>query len=227
LKAGEEVGTPRDEALKDMPAEDAGETTPSPAAPERADETAKAHPPRVDPAATSSSPLRFGPRYELSWLGEGAHFEDGPGAVFALALPVGFELSAFYRRPLQVEDTPVGVRLQTLSARALATHQVWRGERTGLRLGAGAGADLVRVRALGESGQDVELSGATWRNHALARLQASCAWRAFSFMELELTAGADLDANGTRYVFEQGSGASAVLDPSPVRPFVSLGVTVP
>jgi hypothetical protein len=224
LKAGEEVGTPRDEALKDVPVEDT-EAARKPLAPA---------PPAPAPVAASESPnagpshpLRFGPRYELSWLGDGARFEDGPGAVFALALPVGFELCAYYRRPLSVDDTPVGVRLQTLSARALVTLQVWRGERTGLRLGAGAGADFVRVSPLGEAGQDVEISGTTWRKLALGRLQVSYAWRAFSFMELELTAGADLDGNDTRYVFEQSSGETSVLDPSPLRPFVSLGATVP
>lgn len=226
LKAGEEVGTPRDEALKDVPVEDT-EVTRKPVAPAPADEASMPAPPSESPNADQSHPLRFGPRYEFSWLGDGAHFEDGPGAVFALALPVGFELCAYYRRPLNVDDTPVGVRLQTLSARALVTLQVWRGRRTGLRLGAGAGADFVRVSPHGEAGQDVEISGTAWRKLALGRLQASYAWRAFSFMELELTAGADLDVNGTRYVFERSSGETSVLDPSPLRPFVSLGATVP
>src|SRR6266511_3513169 len=61
------------------------------------------------------------------------------------------------------------------------------------------------------------------RTLALARLQASYARRAVGFMELELTAGADLDVNGTRYVFRQVSGEAIVLEPWPVRPFVSLG----
>jgi len=218
LKAGEEVGTPRDEALKDVPAANTAEAAPEPAPQPAADAT---------PPPATPQPLRFGPRYELLWLGDSARFEDGPGAVFALALPVGVELSAYYRRPLQVEDTPAGVRLQTFSMRALVTLQAWRSERSGIRLGAGAGADFVRVSPLGEAGQTVELSEATWLKLALGRLQASYARRAFGFMELELTAGADLDVNDTRYVFEQGSGERSVLDPWPVRPFVSLGATVP
>jgi hypothetical protein len=214
------VGAPRNEALKDVPAEDAVEVAREPAVPKPAGDTEPAH-------ATPSQPLRFGPRYELLWLGDNARFEDGPGAVFALALPVGFELCGYYRRPLTVEDSPVGVRLQTLSLRALVTLQAWRGERAGLRLGAGAGADFVRVRPLLAPGQNVELSDGTWRNLALGRLQASYARRAFSFMELELTAGVDLDVNATRYVVQRGSGETSVLDPWPVRPFVSVGATVP
>jgi hypothetical protein len=42
-----------------------------------------------------------------------------------------------------------------------------------------------------------------------------------------LTLGVDLDFNDTRYVFEQTSGELRVLDPSPLRPFLSLGATAP
>jgi hypothetical protein len=221
LKAGEEVGTPRSDALKDVPAEDTVEV---------AREPPPTEPPAFDAAPAQpapAGPLRFGPRYELSWLGDGARFEDGPGAVFALALPVGFELCAFYRRPLHVDATPVGVRLHTIAARALVTMQAWRGAGARIRLGAGAGADFVRVSPLGEPGQTVELSDPTWRKLALARLQVSYMRRAFSFMELELTAGVDVDVNDTRYVFQRGSEELRVLDPWPVRPFLSLGATVP
>jgi hypothetical protein len=221
LKAGEAVGAPRNDALKNVTsAAPAADSPREPAAPRAARRGTSA---QQAPART----LRFGPRYELSWLGDGARFEDGPGAVFALVRPLGFELGAYYRRPLKVEDAPVGVRLQTLSLRALVTVQAWRGERATIRLGAGAGADFVRVSPLGEPGENVQLSNGTWLKLALARLQASFARRAFSFMELELTAGVDLDVNDTRYVVQQGSGARSVLDPGPVRPFVSLGATVP
>jgi hypothetical protein len=219
LKAGEEVGSPRSDALKDVPTEDAVDVPREQAAQKPPEGAARTR-------AAPSQPMRFGPRYELSWL-DGARFEDGPGAVFALNLPVGFELSAYYRRPLKIEATPVGVRLQTLGMRALVTLPAWRGERAGIRVGAGAGADFVRVSPLGEPGPNVELSDGTWRTLALGRLQASYARRAFGFMDLELTAGADLDANDTRYVFQGSSAELEVLDPWPVRPFVSLGATVP
>jgi hypothetical protein len=219
LKAGEEVGAPRSDALKDVPTEDAAVADPEPALepPDRAAPT----------RAAPSTPLRFGARYELSWLADGPRFEDGPGAVFALDLPVGFELCALYRRPLHVRGTPVGVRLQTLSARALATIEVARGERTSTRVSAGVGADFVRVSPLAEPGQAAELAQETWRKLAVARLQASHALRAFSFLQFELTAGVDVDVNDTRYVFQQGSRELRVLDPWPVRPFVSLGAALP
>jgi hypothetical protein len=220
LKAGEEVGTPRSDALKDVPPEET-EVLRKPAVSEPAAE------PSPVPAPARSRSLRFGPRYELSWLGDGAHFEDGPGAVFAAGVPIGFELSAYYRRPLSVEKKPVGVRLQTLSVRALASMQAWRSEHAGIRVGAGVGADFVRVSPLGEVSRNVELSDRTWLTLGVARLEAGYARRALGSMELELTAGVDLDANDTRYVFQRGSDELGVLDPWPVRPFVSLGATVP
>jgi hypothetical protein len=219
LKAGQEVGAPRSDALKDVPEADAAKAATEPAAPEPPSEAVRKQP-------APSQPLRFGLRYELAWLGDGAHFEDGPGAVFALTLPVGFELCAFYRRPLKVEGTPVGVRLETLSLRALVTLQAWRGEQSGIRLGAGAGADFVSVSPLGEP-EDAELAEETWLSLAVARLQIGYAWRAVSFLDVELTAGVDLDVNDTSYVFQQGSGELSVLDPWPVRPFVSLGAALP
>jgi hypothetical protein len=222
LKAGEEVGAPRSDALKDVAAEDAAvETRTETKAPART-----AEPPPVITERKRPGPLRFGPRYELSWFGDG-RFEDGPGAVFMIALTNGFELPGYYRRPLKVTGEPVGVRLQTLSLRGLVTIRVWSAERSGIRLGAGGGADLVHVSPTGSPGGSMELSGASWQKLALGRLQGSYTHRAFSFMDLELSLGLDLDFNGTRYVYRRVSGEERVLDPVPVRPFLSLGATVP
>jgi hypothetical protein len=170
--------------------------------------------------------LRFGLRYELSWFGDD-RFQDGPGVVSQLALPVGLEFSAYYRRPLKVVGEPVGVRLQALSLRGLLTIQAWSAERSGIRLGAGGGADLVHVSPVAAAAPTAELTSASWQKLALGRLQGSYAYRASRFMDLELSLGLDLDFNGTRYVFQQASGELRVLDPSPVRPFLSLGATVP
>lgn len=218
LKAGEEVGAPRNDALKDV-----------------AVDSAPADAPRDTPEPLQVAPgprqrtraLRFGPRYEVLWLGDGARFQDGPGAVFEAALPIGFELAGYYRRPLKVEGAPLGVRLQTLSVRGLGTLQLWRTERDGVRLGAGVGADFVRVSPLAEPGRDVVVSSATWLKLAVARLQASYARRALGFMEVQVTLGLDLDLSDTRYVLRQRSGDRSVLEPSPVRPLLSLGATVP
>jgi hypothetical protein len=220
LKAGEEVGAPRNDALKDVTAEGAADAPRDGPLPE----TAAGTPPKPRERTRA---LRFGPRYEVLWLGDGARLHDGPGAVLEAALPIGFELAGYYRRPLKVEDTPIGVRLQTLSVRGLATVQMWRTERDGVRLGAGVGADFVRVSPLAEPGRDVEVESATWLKLAVARLQASYARRAFGFMEVQVTVGLDVDLSATRYVVQQRSGERTVLEPALVRPLLSLGATVP
>jgi hypothetical protein len=222
LKAGEEIGAPRSDALKQVAAENTAVDVPAQMPePKRAAEPATA---AAEQKRTGA--LHFGPRYELSWLGDG-RFEDGPGAVFQSELPVGLELSAYYRRPLEVVGEPVGVRLQTLSLRGLLTIQVWSAERSGIRLGAGGGADLVHVSPVAEPARTAQLSSASWRKLALARLQGSYARRVLSFMDVEFSLGLDLDFNGTRYVFQRASGEQRVLDPSTVRPFLSLGAAVP
>jgi len=221
IKAGQEVGAPRSDALKEVSPEDNSVDLPHdvpPAAPAR----------RVD----SNPPprarlLRFGPRYEFSWLGDGARFEDGPGAALEAALPIGFELAGYYRRPLRIDDVSVGVRLQTLSLRALVTAQVWHNEQSAIRLGAGAGADFVRVSPVAVSEHSVELSDRAWLKLAMGRLAASYAHRVLDFVELELAFGLDVDFSDTHYVFQQSSGQHTVLDPWPVRPALSLGVAVP
>jgi hypothetical protein len=171
--------------------------------------------------------LLFSPRYELCLMGDGPHFQDGPGAALQAAFPLGFELAGYYRRPLEVSSAGVGARLQTISFRGLAVLDAWRGARSGLRLGLGLGADWVRVSAFANPGTDVRLAPSRWRKLALARLQGNYARRVASFMDLELGLGADLDLSDTRYVVQRADGASSVFAPWRLRPFVAVGARVP
>jgi hypothetical protein len=219
LKAGEAIGAPRREALKDEPLA----AKPIAAAPP----PARAENARRSRVSWPRQSLLFSPRYELGFMGDDAHFQDGPGAALQAAFPLGFELAGYYRRPLQVSRAGVGARLQTISFRALPVLDVWRGARSGVRLGLGLGADLVRVSSFATPGTDVRLAPSRWRKLALARLQGNYARRLTSFMDLELGLGADLDLSDTRYVVQQAGGASSVLVPWRVRPFVALGARVP
>jgi hypothetical protein len=219
LKAGEEVGTPRNEALLEE----------EPGVPSR--------PPLPPPAAstrpaprTARRPWRFGPRYELIYLGDGGHFEDGPGATLGLTLARsrwGVELGAFLHRPWRIERNPVGARLQSVTAAALATFEVWHEAPGRLRLGAGVEASFVRVSPFAASGSDVRLAENRWLSLALARVGATYAHRLAGWFELELTLGAELDPSEMRLVVERSSGPSTVLAPWPVRPLLSVGGTVP
>lgn len=219
LKAGEEIGAPRSDALKGEEGDVAG--TPSPPT-----VTAVGERPRLEPGWPRHQ-LLLSPRYELSWLGDGAHFQDGPGAALQGDFPLGFEVSAYYRRPLEVANAGVGARLQTVSVRALVMLQAWRRPQSGIRLGLGIGADLVRVSPFTEAGSEVKLAPSSWRKLLLARAQANYARQLTKFMDLELTLGLDLDLSDTRYVVRGAGGERSVLEPSSVRPFVSLGARVP
>jgi hypothetical protein len=210
LKAGQEVGEPREQVLQQV-------------APQ-ARPVAPRHEPKAPPAAAPRRPLlRFGARYEVRWLGAGPRLEDGPGAVIAITAGVGVELSGYYRRPIRVEREPVGARLETISLRALASFEPSRQ----LRLGAGLGADFVHVRPLAQAGQGLDLEEAGVRRLALGRLQATYGYRVGRFVELEISAGADVDASGTRYVVQRGSGQASIFSPAPLRPFISLGAALP
>lgn len=225
LKAGEEIGAPRDEALKQVD-EEAATSAP------------KAEPVAGPAVATLPAPapprerrFRFGPRYELVWLGDGGHFEDGPGAVLGALFPgfagVGLELGGFYRRPLKVVARPVGARLHSLAFDALITFEARQGTRARWRLAAGVEADFVRMSPFAEEGQDVRLAESRWLKLALGRLALTYAHDIGSFMTVEATLGAELDPSGTRFVLQGRSGSTHVLSPWPVRPLLSLGATVP
>lgn len=210
LKAGEEVGEPRQAALEQV----------EPEAPTAAPPQAPKAPP---PPPERRQRWRAGLRYEARWLGDGARFEDGPGVVFGLVTRLGFELAGYYRRPFRVEQEPVGARLETASLRALLTFEPW----PALRLGAGGGADVVRVAPLAAGGQSLEVTDAAWLQLAFGRLQATYGYRPWTHLELQVTVGADVDLSGTRYVYQRSTGELTLLDPFPLRPFLSLGAALP
>lgn len=224
LKAGEEIGAPRDEALKQV--DDEANTSP-PSAPPAAPAPVAAPP---APRPVRQHRIRFGPRYELVWLGDGGHFQDGPGAVFGALLPgserAGLELGGFYRRPLRVERSPVGARLQSLALDALISFNAWRGAHARLRLAAGVEVDFLHVTPFAETA-DVRLAASHWLKLALGRVALTYAHDVGSFMAVELTLGAELDPGGTRFVFQRSLDRADVLSPWPVRPLLSLGATVP
>jgi hypothetical protein len=229
LKAGEEIGAPREEALQR--AEQADEATgPLPATKAAQAQRQHANHDVGQPPTRRRRPYRFGPRYEAVWLGESGLFEDGPGAVLGWVAPragIGVELAGYYRRPLRFDAEPVGLRMQTLALRALASFDAWRGERGVLRLAAGAGADLVRVSPLASPNSDLELAPSSWLKLALGRVALSYAHQLVSFADIELTLGADIDPAGTHYAYRRLGGERNVLNPWPVRPLLALGATVP
>jgi hypothetical protein len=222
LKAGEPIGAPRREALRD-----AGDD----AAPARAAQAPTPVPVAAAPPVQRSRAWRFGPRYELVWLGDDARLEDGPGAVLGFAAPgsrrFGLELGGYFRRPLRLDARPIGARLQSWALVLLLSFEAWHGSSARFRFALGAQADLVRVRPVAASGESVVLEQSRWLQVALGRLALTYAHDLGSKMDLELSLGAELDPSGTRYVIQGNQGELPVLTPWPVRPLAALGVTVP
>jgi hypothetical protein len=240
LKAGEEIGAPRGEALEQVDAEEAAGARSASAAPVRgqgsgvrgqAAEGQMGEKGAEEPHTSRRSRWRFGPRYELVWLGDGGRFEDGPGAVLGALLPGsqrwGLELGGFLRRPMKVDENQVGARLQSLAFDALVSFDAWQGARARFRLAAGLEANFVRVSPFADAGRDVALAKSRWLKLALGRLALTYAHDVGNFMDVEVTLGLELDANGTRYVVQREAGATNVLAPWPIRPLLSLGATVP
>lgn len=228
LKAGEEIGAPREEALEQVEREDSQAPALAPTTTRPATDSPEPEPEPAPPRRRKT--LRFGPRYEAVWLGDGERFEDGPGAVLGFTAPksrFGVELAGYYRRPLTIDGAPVGARLQTLALRAGLGIEAWRGERGLLRLTLGAGADLVRVSPRALAGSDVQVASSGWLKLLVGRLGLTYAHELSSFADVEVTLGADLDPGRTHYVFRGNAGESQVLKPWPVRPLLSLGATVP
>lgn len=223
LKSGEQIGAPRREALRA-----AGDEAEAPAKPAPASAATRPGPPAHDSRPRT---WRFGPRYELSWLGDGSHFEDGPGAVFGVAAPGaprwGVELGGYFYRPLRIDTTPIGARLQSWALLALASVDAWRGTAARLRVSAGIEGDFVRVSPFAQGAQTTTLASSRWLKLALGRFVVTYAHDLGSRMDLELSLGAVLDASGTRYVVQSNQGEVRVLTPWPVRPLVAVGVTVP
>jgi hypothetical protein len=221
LKAGEPIGAPRREALRD-----AGDDAPASAAP-----PVPPAPVVTAPPVQRSRAWRFGPRYELIWLGNGARVEDGPGAVLGVAAPgsrrFGLELGGYFRRPLRIDAQPIGARLQSWALVVLLSFEAWHGSSARLRLALGAQADLVRVTPVAAAGESVVLEHSRWLQVALGRLALTYAHDLGSKMDLELSLGAELDPSGTRYVIQSNQGQQPVLTPWPLRPLAALGVTVP
>jgi hypothetical protein len=128
---------------------------------------------------------------------------------------------------LKVRANPVGARLQSVAFDALISFDAWQGERARFRLAAGVEADFVRVSPFATTERDVELAKSRWLKLALGRLALTYAHDVGHFMDVEVTFGAELDVNGTRYVVQRDAGAADVLAPWPIRPLLSLGATVP
>jgi hypothetical protein len=184
------------------------------------------------PSATGPGPrLEFGAAYEAELYAQGGLVANGPVGTFYVGAPrgklrPGGWLTLQYRLPVIVDTLPIGVRLDGVTARALAAIDFAVAPRLEVRLGAGAGVDVMHMTPR------LEGSPGTVRGNdedfvvVVARVSGGVLWSLSANVALSLIVSCDLDPSGSRYVAVAADLLEPVLSPWSVRPALSLGLAV-
>ena len=186
----------------------------------------------VPPRAMPKPFLQLALLYEVQGLSSEAPLTHGPEASGYFALfprlgALGIWLTGQYRFPIHVETGPIGARIEGGALRAMLTFDWPRGSRVTVRGALGGGADILRLNpeSLGDNG--VALADARVLAFAMVRAGLGLELRVSPVLSLWSRVAVDLDATGTRYVFEGREGERLVLSPWIVRPAFALGAGFP
>jgi hypothetical protein len=184
------------------------------------------------PSRASAGPrLEFGVMYEGELYAQGGVVASGPAGTFYIGAPGGTLrpggwLTLQYRFPVIVDAAPLGVRLDGVAGRALAAIDFALGPGFAVRVGAGGGVDVMHMRPRPDGSPGTAPANDEDFALVVARLSGEAAWSFAGDFALALMVSCDLDPSGSRYVVLGDGVASAVLSPWPVRPALSLGVTI-
>ncbi len=222
LLSGAALGTPRSDVLS--AAEAAHVAVPPPSETEPESESA--------PSSARSFRIRTALLYEAAMLGHAPGFAHGPQLAVVIRTPLepvlGLQLSAQYQVPYDLDTAPVGMRLQAIPLRALATLETELTARVSLRFGLGGGADVARLQPTAEAGERVAATAPRTLLFGVARALAGVEVRLARLLALWAALAVDADFDRTEYVLERSDGAtSEVAAPWRVRPALSLGVALP
>jgi hypothetical protein len=214
LLSGAEIGLPRASVLLPVKAKDS------------------APPGEMQPRSTDNFFLQLALLYEVEALSSQAPVTHGPEASVYLAIPprrgaFGIWLTAQYRFPVHVETGHVAARIEGGAFRAMLTFDWLRTSRTKLRGVLGGGADIMWLNpeSLGDGG--IALADARVLAFAMVRAGLAFEFRVTPILSLWSRVAVDLDATGTRYVFEGRQGEQLVLSPWVLRPALALGAGFP
>ena len=173
-------------------------------------------------AVAASMPMGQGPGVTLSLLARRAAVTPAPDAAFAAR--AGFWIAGHYRIPVTARAPEIGVRLETLAARA-GVAGGWG--RVSARLG--AGLDWVHVTPLaGSTGAATQLAAphwsATWvlSGAVAARLPIDRVAAALSGVALSLVLSIETLPVPTEYAVADGSGARVPFALRRTRPGLAL-----
>ncbi|MFZ5891949.1 MAG: hypothetical protein ACOY0T_12915 [Myxococcota bacterium] len=232
LLAGETVGVPRQEILP-LLEPDTKSTEPAKPAPIEHAPTAPVEAERSSPNAPGHGWLRGRATllYAAGLLASEATFTHGPElGFFALAnghIEPGLWLSLQWRLPVQVAEGPVSARFSQFAPRGLFTAKLVGNSERALRLGIGAGADVVRVETSLNADAEVDILAPRTHVFAIARAAFLLDWRLSGALRLVGALTIDADGSGARYVFSTRAGERALLEPYALRPALALGIAVP
>jgi len=176
--------------------------------------------------------LRWALLYEVQGLSSQAPLTHGPEASVYLAIPArrgpfGIWLTGQYRFPVHVETGPIGARIEGVAFRAMLTFDWPRESRVTLRGALGGGADILQLNPESLGGSGVALADARLLAFVTVRAGLGLEFRVSPILSVWSRVAVDVDATGTRYVFEGREGERLVLSPWILRPAFALGAGFP
>jgi len=190
-------------------------------------------PPEDEPPRSLAKPfVQLALLYEVEGLSSQAPLTHGPEASAYLAIPprrgaFGIWLTGQYRFPVHVESGAIGARIEGGALRAMLTFDWLRSSRVTLRGALGGGADILRLNPESVGSSGVVLADARLLAFVMVRAGLGLELRVSPFLSIWSRVAVDLDATGTRYVFEGREGERLVLSPWILRPAFALGAGFP
>jgi hypothetical protein len=172
--------------------------------------------------------MRGGVMYESALLSSERLVTHGPGLMGSLAFSSkrrvrwGLWLTAQYRLPISVTETPLGLRLNTLALRLLLgiEHDLSRG--VTLESGIGPGLDVNHLSPHRTSEGEARLAAERWFGVGLGRALLGLRMRMFDGFWLRSALVADLDPTQTKYIYDLDGERQTLMTPYMLRPGMLL-----
>jgi hypothetical protein len=137
-------------------------------------------------------------------------------------LRLGVRLSAQMRFPSEIEQPPVGVRLDHGALRLMPEIEVGLGRSWVMKSGIGAGVDMTYVEPEAAGGGVAQLDGSRWTATPVARALLGVGYAPASGRSVALLLAGDVDLLGTRYYVDRPDGAVDIFRPWRIRPTIAL-----
>jgi len=207
-----------------------GLPVPAPVPPAPPDEASPVPPAPEPPPGSRSVSFRLGVGYELSGFAAAAPVSHGPFAVLSLGLlqaPLrpALWLTAQARAPLEVEGSPIGVRLDQGLFRLLLSVELPLADELGLLVAFGGGLDVVRATPTLASGSSAALAERSMAVVGVLRAAVGLRWRLFGATDLLVFLGCDVEVEERSYYARRDGVEQRVLEPWPARPLLELALS--